>query len=251
MNYKNLRKKRDFVLLNKNKLSQSVLENYNEDFNINFTHNSTAIEGNTLTLMETKLLLEDKLSVHAKHLNEIYEVINHNKAWNYVLECVKKNEQLDEDKVKEIHYILMKDIIIGGIYRTVDVKITGAKHTPLSPNKAYYELQKFYQSLEDNNYNDFEIAAYTHAEFVKIHPFEDGNGRTSRIIMNYQLIKNGYLPVSIKKENRYEYYDALDEYATAGNLTPFLELIYQLEEKELDYYINAIDNVIKEENING
>ena len=82
MNYKNLRKKRDFVLLNKNKLSQSVLENYNEDFNINFTHNSTAIEGNTLTLMETKLLLEDKLSVHAKHLNEIYEVVNKKKVGN-------------------------------------------------------------------------------------------------------------------------------------------------------------------------
>ena len=79
----------------------------------------------------------------------------------------------------------MSHIMFGGIYRTVDVRIVGAKHTPLTPNEAFYLLKKFYEILNSNEYNDFEIAAYTHAEFVKIHPFEDGNGRTSRIIMKF------------------------------------------------------------------
>ncbi|MDD4187436.1 MAG: Fic family protein [Bacilli bacterium] len=148
--------------------------------------------------METKLLLEDKLSVGSKNLREIYEIVNHNKAWNYVKNKVSSNEELDENKIKDIHNLLMSDIIIGGIYRRVEVQISRASHTPPSPRDAFYQLQDFYQSLKDNNYNDFEIAAYTHAEFVRIHPFEVGNGRTSRIIMNYQLIYNGYLPISIK-----------------------------------------------------
>ena len=248
MDYNKLREKRDFVLANKSKLSQGILENYSNSFDIDFTHNSTAIEGNTLTLMETKLLLEDKLSVGSKKLREIYEVVNHNKAWNYVKNKVSANESLDEDKVKDIHNLLMSDILLGGIYRTVEVRITGARHTPPTPSQAYYQLKKFYESLNDNNYNDFDIAAYTHAEFVKIHPFEDGNGRTSRIIMNYQLIKNGYLPISIKKEDRLKYYEVLDEYAVNGNLKPFVELIYELEDKELNFYIKAIKDTIDNEN---
>lgn len=248
MDYNKLQEKRDYVMANKSKLSQSVLENYSNSFDVDFTHNSTAIEGNTLTLMETKLLLEDKLSVGSKKLREIYEVVNHNKAWNYVKNKVSNNEVLDEDKIKDIHNLLMSDIILGGIYRRVEVRITGARHTPPAPSDAYYQLQEFYQSLKDNSYNDFEIAAYTHAEFVRIHPFEDGNGRTSRIIMNYQLIKNGYLPISIKKEDRLKYYEVLDEYAVSGNLNPFIELIYDLEDKELDFYINAINSTIEEEN---
>lgn len=248
MNYNKLQEKRDYVIANKSKLSQDVLENYSNSFDIDFTHNSTAIEGNTLTLMETKLLLEDKLSVGSKKLREIYEVVNHNKAWNYVKNKVSNNEVLDEDKIKDIHNLLMSDIILGGIYRRVEVRITGARHTPPTPSDAYYQLQEFYQLLKDNIYNNFEIAAYTHAEFVRIHPFEDGNGRTSRIIMNYQLIKNGYLPISIKKEDRLKYYEVLDEYAVSGNINPFIELMYDLEDKELDFYINAINNTIEEEN---
>ncbi len=248
MDYNKLREKRDFVLANKSKLSQGILENYSNSFDIDFTHNSTAIEGNTLTLMETKLLLEDKLSVGSKKLREIYEVVNHNKAWNYVKNKVSNNEPLDEDKIKDIHNLLMSDILLGGIYRTVEVRIIGARHTPPTSSQAYYQLKEFYESLNNNNYNDFDIAAYTHAEFVKIHPFEDGNGRTSRIIMNYQLIKNGYLPISIKKEDRLKYYEVLDEYAVNGNLKPFVELIYELEDKELNFYIKAIKDTIDNEN---
>ncbi len=246
MDYKKLKTKRDYVLKNKNKLSQNILENYSENFDVIFTHNSTAIEGNTLTLLETKLLLEDKLSIGSKKLREIYEVVNHDKAWAYVKENINRNQSLNENIIKDINNLLMSNIMIGGIYRRVEVRIIGADHEPPSPSEAYYQLESFYDSLKNNNYNDFELAAYTHAEFSRIHPFEDGNGRTSRIIMNYQLIKNGYLPISIPNEDKLKYYEALNEYAVNGNLNPFNKLIYDLEEKELDFYIKAIKNTVNE-----
>jgi len=245
MDYNKLIEKRDYVRNNINKLDTIILENYEENFDIDFTHNSTAIEGNTLTLMETKLIIEDKLSVGSKQLREIYEVINHNKAWNHVKTCIKEGKILNEDIVKELHSILMDNIMTGGIYRTVEVRITGAKHTPPTPNNAYYDLKNFFDTLDKTNYNEFDIAAYTHAEFVKIHPFIDGNGRTSRIIMNYQLLKNGFLPISIKKEDRLKYYETLDEYAVNNNLKPFIEMIYKLESDQLDFYIKAIKDVTK------
>jgi len=245
LDYNRLMEKRNFVRDNVSKLDNIILDKYRENFSVDFTHNSTAIEGNTLTLLETKMLIEDNLSIGSKELREIYEVVNHNKAWNYVKGLIDDNKSLDEEVVKEIHSLLMDNIMVGGIYRTVEVMITGAKHIPPKSTDAYYELKDFYTSLNDGNYNDLDIAAYAHAEFVKIHPFVDGNGRTSRIIMNFQLLKNGFLPVSIKKEERLRYYEALDEYAINGNLDSFKEIVYELEDKELDFYIKAIGDSAK------
>lgn len=242
MDYSKLIEKRDYVINNINKLDKTLLDNYSENFDVDFTHNSTAIEGNTLTLQETKVIMIDKCSIGSKRLREIYEVVNHNNAWNYVKNCVKDGIKLNEDIVKELHFMLMDNIITGGIYRTQEVRITGAKHIPPSPIVAYDELRQFYNTLSENNFNDLELASFTHAEFVKIHPFIDGNGRVSRIIMNYQLISKGFLPISIKKENRIEYYEALDEYAVNGNLEDFTKIIYELENEQLDFYIKAIND---------
>ena len=134
--------KRDSVKKNMHLLGNEILENYNTDFEINFIHDSTAIEGNTLTLKETKLLLEDKISVGSKDLREIYEVINHGKAWNYVKTLIKKGKDLDEKIIKKIHKILMENIIEGGEYRDTDVRITGAKHSPPNPFIAKIELNE-------------------------------------------------------------------------------------------------------------
>ena len=106
-------------------------------FEIEYTHNSTAIEGNTLSLMETKLLLEDQVSIGGKELREIYEVINHKKAFDYVKRRITEGKPLDENAVKDIHALLMENITAGGIYRNVDVYISGARHTPPSPNEMY------------------------------------------------------------------------------------------------------------------
>ena len=144
--------------------------------------------------------------------------------------------------MKDMYAILMENIMIGGIYRNVDVHISGASHTPPSPNEAYKQVKKLYADLPyKTEMNGIELAAWSHAEFVKIHPFIDGNGRTSRLIMNYQLMVHGFLPISIAKESRLDYFDALEGYAVAANLTPFVDFIGALEEQRLDVYIRAIE----------
>jgi Fic family protein len=246
MNYDMLRTKKELYQNGKHLLSETVLANYETAFEIEYTHNSTAIEGNTLTLMETKLLLEDKVSVGGKNLREVYEIVNHNKAYAYMKTCIAEDKPLSEAIIKEIHSILMDNIMIGGIYRNVEVYISGAQHTPPAPQEMYIQVKNFYLDLEIKKEMDpIEFAAWTHAEFVKIHPFEDGNGRTSRLIMNYQLMSNGFLPVSIPKETRLSYFDTLEKYALSGDLHPFADLVAQLEEKQLDRYNNAIEAVKK------
>ena len=241
MNHSKLLIKRDEYHKLKEQISQASLQSFEKSFDIEYTHNSTAIEGNTLTLIETKVVLEDHISIGGKTLREIYEVVNHNKAFQYIKKCIKENKPLVEDIVKDIHALLMKDILTGGIYRNVEVRITGAKHKPPAPSEMYRQIKNFFVDLTfKSDLNPIELAAFTHAEFVKIHPFEDGNGRTSRLIMNYQLMINGFLPLSITKENRLEYFNALESYAVDGDLELFTDMIAQLEEEQLDQYLSLM-----------
>lgn len=245
MDINSLEMKKDFVNKYLKLLSPETIENYNENFRIEYNHHSTAIEGNTLTLAQTKLLIEDKYFEGSKHLREIYEIVNHNKAFDFINHKILEGHELDESIVKDIHEILMDNIQQGGFYRNVDVYISGAQHIPPSPNEAFSQIKEFYASLIGEFDNAIVKAAYVHAEFVKIHPFIDGNGRTSRLIMNYILIQNGYLPISVSKDSKLKYYDALDLYAIENNLNPFMELIADLEEKRLNFYIQQIKNIQK------
>ena len=226
---------------NKSKINSVTLSSYEMDFELRFTHNSTAIEGNTLTLMETKVVLEDGVSIGGKELREIYEVVNHKKAYEYVKKCIAENKPLTENIVKDLHAILTENIIVGGIYRNQEVRISGAGFTPPAGNEMYVQIKNFYEDLKyKKDLNPIKLAAWTHAEFVRIHPFVDGNGRTSRLLMNYQLMINGYLPVSVDKEDRLDYYNALEQYAAHGNLEPFADFVADLEEKQLDEYLKLI-----------
>lgn len=219
-------------------IAEATRISFEKNFEVEYTHNSTAIEGNTLTLMETKVVLEDGIAIGGKSLREIYEVVNHKKAYQYVRECIGKGYPLEEGIVKDIHALLMENILIGGIYRREEVFITGAGHTPPAGNELYAQIKNFYYELtQKRNLNGIELAAWTHAEFVRIHPFLDGNGRTSRLLANYQLIDKGFLPVSIAKEDRLAYYQALDQYAVHGELEDFVVMIAELEEKQLDKYL--------------
>lgn len=239
VNYEKLLEKRAKLVEIRNSNSEKLFDNFDKAFEVDYAHNSTAIEGNTLTLIETKLLLEDEISVGNKSLREIYEVVNHNKAFAYVKKCISENKQLDENIVKDIHFILMENILVGGVYRNVEVRIIGAKHKPPAPSEMYYQIKEFFSNINSkSDLNPIELAAWTHAEFVKIHPFIDGNGRTSRLIMNYQLMRNEFLPVSINTEDRLEYFNLLEEYAVNGNLAPFVDFIAKLEEQQLDEYLS-------------
>ncbi len=239
MNFDRIYEKKLRYDQNKHNISPITLSSYEKDFELIFTHNSTAIEGNTLTLIESKVVLEDGIAIGGKELREIYEVINHKKAYEYVKKCIFSKKPLTENIVKDLHAILTENIIVGGIYRNEEVRISGAGFTPPSGNEMYMQIKNFYEDLkiEDMELNPIEFAAWTHAEFVRIHPFVDGNGRTSRLLMNYQLLQNGYLPISVAKENRLDYYNALEKYAVNGDLTDFADLVAELEEAQLDEYM--------------
>ncbi len=248
MNYDMLCQKRDRLEVMRRHLPKEALETFDRSFEIEYTHNSTAIEGNTLSLIQTKAILEDGISVGGKTLREIYEVVNHQKAFRFIKCCIADGKPLDERIIKDIHALLMENILTGGVYRTVEVRISGAKHKPPAPDEMFQQIKNFYAELPYMvESNAVKLAAWTHAEFVKIHPYVDGNGRTSRMIMNYQLMANGFLPVSIAKENRLEYFEVLEAYAVNGELQPFIEMIASLEEQRLDEYLGIEQNRIPED----
>ncbi len=239
MDYDILYHKKEQLATVRSKIQQEALESFEKSFDVEYAHNSTAIEGNTLTLIQTKAILEDGLSVGGKTLREIYEVANHAKAFAFVKKCVAEGRHLDEAIAKDIHALLMENILVGGVYRNVEVRISGAGFKPPAPNEMFRQVKNFFADLPyRTDLNPIELAAWTHAEFVKIHPFVDGNGRTSRMLMNYQLMFAGFLPVSIAKENRLEYFDALEAYAVGGDLSPFSEMIAVLEETRLEEYLS-------------
>ena len=237
--YSKLTDLKDKFLEIKHSIPNETLNSFTRAFDIEYTHNSTAIEGNTLSLIQTKVVIEDGISVGGKTLREIYEVVNHSKAYDYVKKCISEHLPLSEKIVKDIHFMLMNNIITGGIYRSEDVRISGAEHVPPPPNQMYSQIKNFYLDLNDTKLDPVSLAAWTHAEFVKIHPFIDGNGRTARLIMNFQLMSNGFLPVSIAKENRLEYFETLESYAVKGDITPFADIIADLEEQRLTSFLEA------------
>jgi len=201
-----------------------------------------------LSLLETKIILEDKLSVNGKYLREIYEVVNHHKAWNFAKESIKDGWEFDEDLVKTLHKILMNNIMKGGVYRDGDVRINGSRHLPPSHLIVDSEIYDFYIGLaysdfEYSDQNEIELAAYTHGRLVEIHPFFDGNGRLARILMNYQLVQHKF-PIIIKNDEKTNYYNVLEEYSVNNNSFPLTELIANLEEEQLDFYLKQIKHKI-------
>ena len=239
MDYQELFRKKELYSRCREVIPEFTMFTFERAFEIEYTHNSTAIEGNTLSLIETKVLLEDGISIGGKALREIYEAVNHRKAFRYVKECIGKGLPLDEAKVKDIHALLMENIQVGGVYRNAQVYISGAQHMPPPPQLMYQQVKEFYADLswKGRELNPVELAAWIHAEFVKIHPFTDGNGRTSRLIMNYQLMTDGFPPVSIAKEDRLEYFKTLEAYAVEGKLQPFAELVAGLVDRQMERYI--------------
>lgn len=242
MDYDLLCQKREQLKEVQRKMPKEALESFDKAFEVEYAHNSTAIEGNTLSLIQTKAVLEEGISIGGKTLREIYEVVNHQKAFRFIKRCIAKGKPLDEKITKDVHAILMENIMTGGVYRTVEVRISGSKHRPPAPSVMYQQIKSFYEDMPyKSQMSAVEFSSWTHAEFVKIHPYVDGNGRTARMIMNYQLMANGFLPVSIAKENRLEYFEALEAYAINEELKPFTEMIALLEEQRLDEYLKNSD----------
>ena len=147
MEYSRLIQKKEQLAQIWDQLPKAALESFERSFDVEYTHNSTAIEGNTLTLIQTKALLEDGGSVGGTPRREICEVINHKKTFAYVRSCIAEKKPLDENTVKDIHASLMENILVGGIYRQVEVRISGAGHKPPPPSEMYRQVKAFFLRL--------------------------------------------------------------------------------------------------------
>ena len=221
---------------------KEMLRTLKESINLEWTYNSNGIEGNTLTLKETQVVLEG-ITVGGKTLKEHLEAINHEKAIIYLDDLVKEKNPITEWNIKNIHRLVLKDIDDknAGRYRTENVMIKGAVHVPPDYLKVPELMEKLIVNYHSwSSYHPIIRAALLHGELVKIHPFVDGNGRTSRLLMNLDLMNHGFNPVIIKKEDRLKYYEALDKAHTTGNYTDFIKLITKLEIEMLKKYLELL-----------
>ena len=223
-------------------LPENTVRTLHEQQVLEWTYHSNAIEGNTLTLMETRVVLEG-ITIGGKLLREHFEVINHKEAIDFVEEWVSRGRELSEWQVKSIHQRVLKNIDTGnaGRYRQENVVIAGAEHVPpdfLKVPEAMEGLLPWYRAASEEH--PVERAARLHVDFVGIHPFVDGNGRTARLLMNFELMRSGFLPVIIPVEHRLSYYEALDRAHTRSEHGPFIELVAGLEQGTLERYLGVI-----------
>lgn len=227
-------------------LSASEVYRLREEFIIESSYNSNAIEGNTITLRETVLILKEGMTIAEKPIREHLDIIGFKDAFNYIYELVANNEPLTERAIKDIHsLVLMSNAENRGIYRKIPVRILGAENEPTPPYLIAEEMAaliaKYQQKL--TTLHPLEAISWLHLAFESIHPFIDGNGRTGRLLLNFELLKQGYLPVDIKFTDRAKYYQCFDKYhKNQQDVSALLALIAGYELKELEQYLVILEN---------
>ena len=237
------------ALIDKNKkeldsrrpFTEGEMKRLNEEFTVEYTYDSNAIEGNTLTLRETDLVLRG-LTIDGKPLKDHMEAVGHKEAFEFVSELVKQNEPLSERIIKQIHFL----VLVGnkddrGVYRKVPVRIMGAKHEPVQPYMIEPKMEELLKKLMEGKEHIITKLARFHIEFEGIHPFIDGNGRTGRLLVNLELMKAGYPPIDIKFTDRMEYYKAFDEYHEKNNLSAMEKLFAGYVNSRLDMYLKILE----------
>jgi len=230
-------------------LPSGIVAKLREQFTLEWTYNSNAIEGNTLSLQETDLVINRGLTIGNKSLKEHFEALNHKEGIALVERFVDKKKDIDEDFIKSLHKIILKNIddASAGVYRANNVRILGAVHIPPNPAKIPKLIQEFLDWYYKNKYvlPIPELAAHVHYKFVCIHPFIDGNGRTSRLLMNLVLMQNGYPPAVILNMDRKKYYRVL-KLADLDKPQEFIDFIGRSIERSLIIYLHSIKPVTEE-----
>lgn len=221
-------------------LPADIVSQIRQDMRIRFTYHSNAIEGNTLTMSETKAVLEDGITIGGKSLKEHLEAVGHSHAIDYMEALVQKDEALTERTLKEIHNLILRNIdgANAGTYRRMNVLLSGAGHIPPPAERVLEKMEAFFRwyGAARGALHPVEFAARVHADFVNIHPFKDGNGRTARLIMNFELMRAGFPTVIVPVDARPDYYRNLDIAATQGDYLPFVMQIAELAQKSFAPY---------------
>lgn len=208
-----------------------------EEFAVEYTYNSNAIEGNTLTLRETDMVLRG-LTIDQKPLKDHMEAVGHKDAFDFVRELVRDNVPLSERIIQQIHYLVLADKKDDcGVYRRVPVRIMGARHEPVQPYLIQPGMEQLMLSYSESKEHLVTKVARFHIEFEGIHPFIDGNGRTGRLLVNLELMKAGYPPIDIKFTDRMAYYNAFEEYHAKGSPSAMEKLFAKYLGERLDQYL--------------
>lgn len=221
-------------------LTQGELQRLRDEFLVEYTYNSNAIEGNTLTLQETALVLEG-ITVDKKPLKDHLEAVGHRDAFVYVQDLVKSNVPFSESIIKQIHTLVLMDKPQDrGIYRSIPVRIMGAYHVPPDPVIVPEKMEKLVADFaNDKELHPIERAALFHLKFEGIHPFVDGNGRTGRLIMNLMLMQSGYPAINIKFADRRRYYEAFDAYYRDGNAGALVDRVAEAVCERMKVFLGA------------
>lgn len=220
--------------------TQGELEKLREEFIVEYTYNSNAIEGNTLTLKETALVLEG-ITIDKKPLKEHLEAVGHRDAFVYVEQLVSERASLSERVIKDIHSLVLMDRPEDkGVYRRIPVKIMGAQHEPPQPYLVPIQMEQLLRNQKKIKLHTIENAALFHLDFEGIHPFIDGNGRTGRLILNLMLMQEGYPPIDVKFADRKRYYSCFESYYKKNNAKPMVEMIVEYLEERLNRYLDIL-----------
>ncbi|EJP19554.1 Fic/DOC family protein [Lachnoanaerobaculum sp. ICM7] len=223
-------------------LTAGEVARLNEEFIVEYTYNSNAIEGNTLTLRETDLVLRG-LTIDGKPLKDHMEAVGHKEAFDFVSELVKDNVPISEGIIKQIHYLVLADKREDrGVYRRVPVHIMGAQHEPVQPYLIKPKMEQLLYDFAASTEHIVTKLARFHIEFEGIHPFIDGNGRTGRLLVNLELMKSGFPPIDIKFTDRIAYYNAFDEYYAKHNLSLMENLFAGYINARLDMYLDMLQD---------
>jgi len=244
---KNLLKRIDEAkaLIDKHRpLSKGIISRLHTEMLVEWTYNSNAIEGNTLTLQETKLVLLEGITVRNKSLSEYLETINHRDAIEFVEELAESKHKITERNIREIHSLILKEIDseYAGKYRDINVRISGSSHNPPNALKVKELMRQFSKTQLNTTEHPVVEAALAHHRLVSIHPFIDGNGRTARLLMNLILIKRGFFPAVILKNDRLKYYEVLEK-AHKGKVDDFIFFIARSLERSIYLYFEAIPKI--------
>lgn len=228
-------------------LPAEALKKIQEALDVEYTYESNRIEGNTLTLQETALVVNEGVTISGKSMREHLEAINHAQAIEFIKDIAQDNIEVTERLIKEMHGIILHGIDRenAGKYRNVQVMISGSEHNPPQPFLISPQMEAFiaeYNRKVETKEHPIIIAAYLHDELVKIHPFIDGNGRTSRLLMNLYLLSKGYVIVNLKGDNesKINYYTALERSHMENNPIGFYTLVANSEKEALDRYLNIV-----------
>jgi len=220
-------------------LKKDSLQKLLEDIRIRHTYHSDAIEGNTLTLQETKLVLEEGITIGGKPLKDHIEAKNDAEAFDLMIKLSNEKKAITQETIQQIHEVVTKGLLeSSGRYRTENVRIGGSKTSPPSYLKILKLMEEFISEVNSLKLHPIKMATFIHFKLVAIHPFLDGNGRVARLVTNLYIISKGYSPIILKKEDRRRYYSVLQK-ADKGDLSPFAEFISRAVNESLMTYLSS------------